>query len=417
MTNNVGKAPSQNAGDWVPFIDGIRAMGTYDPLVTYYANDLVVYGSTVYIAKTDTVGHSPSDTTYWNVLTSGTTIRGEWTPATEYLSGDVVNWGGSTYITNVFHSSTNDAVSGFATDQTAGKWTKYNSGIRYRGAWEALAYYVNGDVVSDGENARIAIEDHVASSFLIDDEDKWDILAKGATGLLPGQGGKAGYVLSTDGAEASFERDVTNLYFGDGARTFIEGPAALTDVALAAAWDAEGFAQSIIVNNLDLTTGDGAEQSADFIAYTTGSTNEAGWADLGFTGPDFDSTTYGITGPGDGYVFTEGFAATPFTVTNVALASHTATITTGEANTFEVGRKVRLSNCGATFNGAHVILSIVNSTTFTVEIEKPDVVSTAVTGTGTYHLGDGNLVLATGNHGAYNKIVLAAGGFVSDQLR
>lgn len=411
-TNNVNKAPSAFPADWSTFVDGIRAMGTYSNTTQYYANDLVVYGSTVYIAKGDTLGNVPSDTTYWNVLVSGTTVRGEWQPSTEYLSGDVVNWGGSTYITTQFHSSS--LV--FSEDLDEGKWTKYNSGIRYRGAWQALAYYITGDVVSDGENARIAIEDHAAGSFLIDDEEKWEILAKGATGLLPAQGGRAGYVLTTDGAEASFERDVTNLYFGDGARDFIEGPAALTDVATAAAWDAEGFAQAVVINNLDLSTGDGAEQSADFIAYTTGSTNEAGWADLGFTGPDFDSATYGITGPGDGYVFTEGFTAVPFSVTNVAIASHVATITTAAPHTFEVGRKVRMSGFITAFNkfnGTFVILGSTSNTTFTIEVEAPDLASTPATGTGTYHLGDGNLVLATGNHGAENKIVIAAGGFAS----
>jgi hypothetical protein len=409
LTNNTNKTPSTNPTDWSPFIDGLRAMGQYDAETQYHANDIVTYGSTVYIASTDTIGHAPTDSNYWDTLTSGTTLRGEWLTATEYLPGDVIIWGGNTYITDQFHSS---GIS-FNGDKIAGKWTKYNSGVRYRGAWDEATFYVEGDIVSDGENARIAIVDHTSAAFLIDDEDKWDILAKGATGLLPAQGGRAGYVLTTDGAIASFERDVTNLYFGDGARAFIEGDAALTDVATAAAWDSESFAQNVVINNLDLSTGDGSEQSADFIAYTTGSTNSAGWADLGFTGPDFSSATYGITGPGDGYVFTEGFEATSFTVTNVALASHTATITTGESNTFEAGRKVRLSNCGDTFNGAHVIVSVVDSTTFTVEIEKADVASTAVTGTGTYHLGNGNLVLATGNHGAYNKIVFAAGGFVS----
>lgn len=409
LTNNTNIAPSQSPTDWAPFIDGIRAMGQYDNATQYYANDLVTYGSTVYLAKGDTIGHAPTDAAYWDVLTSGTTLRGEWATATEYLPGDVVIWGGNTYITNQFHSS---GVS-FDFDRDAGKWTKYNSGIRYRGAWEENTFYVEGDVVSDGENARIAIQDHQSSGFLVDDEANWDILAKGATGLLPAQGGRAGYVLTTDGAIASFERDVTNLYFGDGARAFIEGPAALTDVATAAAWDAEGFAQAVVINNLDLSTGDGSEQSADFIAYTTGSTNEAGWADLGFTGPDFDSANYGITGPGDGYVFTEGFTAVPFTVTNVSLTNDVATITTGAAHGFEVGRKVKLTSCGATFNGVHVVTSTPSSDTFTFAKDAADVASTAVTGTGTYHLGDGNLVLATGNHGALNKIVFAAGGFVS----
>jgi len=412
LTNNTNKIPATETSDWAPFVNGIKPRGVYSPSIQYNLNDVVSYGSTVYIAKQDTLGNAPGDLTYWEVLTAGTTYRGEWDVSTEYRAGDIVQWGGNTYITDVFHSSS--AVS-FTVDKDGGKWTKYNSGIRYRGAWAEQTYYVEGDVVNDGENARIAVEDHTSSSFLIDDTTagKWDMLAKGASGLLPAQGGRAGYVLSTDGAEASFERDVTNLYFGDGARTFIEGDAALTDVATAAAWDAEGFAQAIVINNLDLSTGDGSEQSADFIAYTTGSTNEAGWADLGFTGPDFDSSTFGITGPGDGYVFTEGFTAVPFTVTNIEIASGVATVTTGAAHTFEVGRKVKLAGLPTSFNGVKVITGAPTSTTFTFATSAADLASTADAGTGTYHLGDGNLVLATGNHGAENKIVIAAGGFAS----
>ncbi len=409
LTNNTNKIPATETSDWSPFVNGIKPRGVYSPSVQYNLNDVVSYGSTVYIAKQDTLGNAPGDLTYWEVLTAGTTYRGEWSTATEYRAGDIIQWGGNTYITDTFHSS----GASFTID--AAYWEKYNSGIRYRGAWTQNTFYVEGDVVNDGENARIAVQDHTSSAFLIDDTTagKWDMLAKGASGLLPAQGGRAGYVLSTDGAEASFERDVTNLYFGDGARTFIEGSAALTDVATAAAWDAEGFAQAIVINNLDLSTGDGAEQSADFIAYTTGSTNEAGWADLGFTGPDFDSSTFGITGPGDGYVFTEGFTAVPFTVTNIEIASGVATVTTGASHTFEVGRKVKLAGLPTSFNGVKVITGTPSSTTFTFATSAADLASTADAGTGTYHLGDGNLVLATGNHGAENKIVIAAGGFAS----
>lgn len=408
LTNNTNKVPSTNSSDWAPYIDGLRAMGVYSSTAQYHINDIVTYGSTVYIAKGDTLGNTPTDTVYWNILTSGTTYKGVWTTATEYLGGDIVQWGGNTYITDAFHSSS----STFATDK-ATYWEKYNSGIRYRGAWAASTFYIEGDVVNDGENSRIALVDHTSTPFLIDDEEYWDILAKGATGLLPGQGGKAGYVLTTDGSEATFERDVTNLYFGDGARTFIEGPAALTDVATAAAWDTEDFAQAVVINNLDTSTGDGVAQSADFIAYTGDSTNTNGWADLGFTGKNFESSEFGVTGPGDGYVFAQGFEPLTATVTGVQLADDVATITTSAAHNFEVGKKVKItSNAGASFNGTHIITNV-SATEFSFAKTATDVASSSATGTATMYYGEGNLVLATGNGGSANKIILAAGGFSS----
>lgn len=404
LTNNSNKIPSSNNADWAPFIDGIRAAGVWNAQTQYHANDLVVYGSTVYIAKTDSLGNAPSDINFFDVLTSGTTIKGIWEPNSEYLAGDVVNWGGSTYITSQFHSSS----STFAADRTAGKWTKYNSGIRYRGAWAAGEFYIDGDVISDGENARIAIADHTASPYLIDDEEYWEILAKGATGLLPGQGGKAGYVLSTNGAEASFERDVTNLYFGDGTRTFIEGPAALTDVALATAWDTNEFAQNVMINN-----GDGAATSADFIAYTTGSSNDAGWADLGFTGPSFESTQFGITGPSDAYVFGTAQAPVEATISSRSLIDNVVTITTSADHNFIVGKTVNIDGLGAPFNGKYEITAVPTSTTFTYAKTNANITSAAVPGTATMYIGKGNLVLATGDTGSDNNIVIAAGGFSS----
>ena len=404
LTNNTNKTPSTNASDWASFIDGIRVAGVWNAQTQYHANDLVVYGSTVYIAKTDSLGNAPSDISFFDVLTSGTTIKGTWTTGAEYLAGDVVNWGGSTYITSQFHSS----GATFAADRTAGKWTKYNSGIRYRGAWAANTFYIDGDVVSDGENARITIADHTSSPYLIDDEEYWEILAKGATGLLPGQGGKTGYVLTTDGAVASFERDVTNLYFGDGTRTFIEGDAALTDVASAAAWDTDDFAQSALINN-----GDGPATSADFIAYTTGSTNTAGFADLGFTGPSFESAEFGVTGPSDAYVFGTAQDALVATISSRSLTSNVATITTSAEHNFVVGKTVEIAGLGSVFNGKHVIVATPTTTTFTYAKTNTDVTSSAVPGTATMYIGAGNLVLATGDTGSDNKIVFAAGGFAS----
>jgi hypothetical protein len=407
LTNNTNKVPSTNSSDWAPYIDGLRAMGVYSSTEQYHINDIVTYGSTVYIAKGDTLGNTPTDTVYWDILTSGTTYKGVWATSTEYLGGDIVQWGGNTYITDTFHSSS----STFATDKDL-YWEKYNSGIRYRGAWAANTFYIEGDVVNDGENSRIALVDHTSTPFLIDDEEYWDILAKGATGLLPGQGGKAGYVLTTDGSEASFERDVTNLYFGDGARDFIEGPAALTDVATAAAWDTEDFAQAVVVNNLDTSTGDGSAQSADFIAYTGDSNNSYGWADLGFTGKNFTSSEFGVTGPGDGYVFVNGFEPITATILSKQLADNVATITTDGNHGFTTGKKVNVQGPGAPFEGTFVITNV-TATEFSYNRTGSDVESESATGTATMYLGAGNLVLATGDGGSDNKIIIAAGGFSS----
>jgi len=90
------------------------------------------------------------------------------------------------------------------------------------------------------------------------------------------------------------------------------------------------FAQVAFTNN-DSTS------STDYIAYMNNGNDSAGWVGMGIAGSTFDDTAYGITGPGDGYIFHN------------------------------------------TLNDTY----------------------------------DGNLVFATGDSGAENKLIFAAGGFAS----
>ena len=89
------------------------------------------------------------------------------------------------------------------------------------------------------------------------------------------------------------------IYGGTGAAAF-ESSADLTD-AIAVYNKAGGpssFAQFAIRNST-------ATSSTDLIAYMDTGDDSEGWMGIGITGSDFDDTTYGITGPGDGYIFHE----------------------------------------------------------------------------------------------------------------
>lgn len=61
------------------------------------------------------------------------------------------------------------------------------------------------------------------------------------------------------------------------------------------------YIQAAIIN----TDGTG---SSDWAADGAGSSDSEAWADLGFTGYSFNDANYTITGPGDGYVFVQGYA-------------------------------------------------------------------------------------------------------------
>jgi hypothetical protein len=48
-----------------------------------------------------------------------------------------------------------------------------------------------------------------------------------------------------------------------------------------------------------------ASSSVDFIAYPDNGNDSHGWIDMGMTGSTFNQSTYGITGPNDGYLFVD----------------------------------------------------------------------------------------------------------------
>ena len=72
------------------------------------------------------------------------------------------------------------------------------------------------------------------------------------------------------------------------------------------------------------------------------------------------------------------------TITNKALTSDVATLTTGSAHGFAVGDIVVVGSVDATFNGTHVVASVPTTTTFTFVKDAANVTSAAVSPTGTF---------------------------------
>jgi len=128
---------------------------------------------------------------------------------------------------------------------------------------------------------------------------------------LPSQTSNSGKLLTTDGTSASWTNtatlssisttgDVTSgdqLYVGSGAAAF-ETSGTLTSAAAVfkKASAANSYSQIAFQNPT-------ATSSTDIIAYMDNGVDADGWIDMGIAGSTFDDTTYGITAPGDGYIF------------------------------------------------------------------------------------------------------------------
>ena len=89
----------------------------------------------------------------------------------------------------------------------------------------------------------------------------------------------------------------TILYVGDNADNFQDTGSLTSPIAVfSKASAASSFAQIAFRNETSTS-------STDIIAYMNNGDDNEGWVGMGIAGSAFDDTTYGITGPGDGYIF------------------------------------------------------------------------------------------------------------------
>jgi len=96
-----------------------------------------------------------------------------------------VTYGGNTYISLLPHASTT-----FATDLTANKWQKFNSGIRFLGVWSASTVYYKDDVVQSGSSTYICTVDTTSGGDAPSiGNTNFLMLAAGAEGFLALAGG------------------------------------------------------------------------------------------------------------------------------------------------------------------------------------------------------------------------------------
>ena len=104
--------------------------------------------------------------------------------------------------------------------------------------------------------------------------------------------------------------------------------------------------------------------------------------------------------------FYRWFADSTKTITNKALTSNIATLTTGAAHGFEVGQSVTVSTVDSTFNGTYTITAVPTTTTFRYAKTATDVASTAVSPAGSVLRNRGYLAVtdfaSQGSTSSYN---------------
>lgn len=100
-----------------------------------------------------------------------------------------------------------------------------------------------------------------------------------------------------------------------------------------------------------------------------------------------------------------------FTITNKAITSGVATLTTSSAHNITVGQTVRVASVDATFNGVYVV-SAVTSNTFSYAVVATNVPSTASTGSATV-LTTANIICNTNEIPELTNLVITATGGIT----
>jgi len=273
----------------------------------YELNDVVKYGGNAYVYTNAlaTTGNLPTNTTYWKTMVEGINFLGGYSTGTAYKPGDAVTHGGNLYLAE--NPTTGN------TPPNATYWSKLASGIQYEGVFSTVTQYQKDDIVSYGGSVYIALQDTITNAPSSSANTAY--WAKLVDGTYPDQAGNANKILKTDGTSATWtdaisiasgtvSADLTvgdQAFVGPGAATFAGNTDAnLTNPAMVVRFDnnqtQDSFAQ-IAFQNDDPTS------STDIIAYMDNGTDSEGWVGMGIAGSQFNDATYGITAPGDGYIF------------------------------------------------------------------------------------------------------------------
>ena len=281
---------------------------SWNSATEYELNDVVKYGGNAYVYTNAlaTTGNLPTNTTYWKTMVEGINFLGVYSNATAYKPGDSVTHGANLYLAE-------NPTAG-NTPPNATYWSKIASGIQYEGTFSSGGTYQKDDIVSFGGSVYIALQD-TAGSNAPSSSANTAYWAKLVDGTYPDQAGNTNKILKTDGTSVSWtdaisiasgtvSADLTvgdQAFVGPGAATFAgAGDANLTNPALVVRFDnnqtQDSFAQ-IAFQNDDPTS------STDIIAYMDNGTDSEGWVGMGIAGSQFNDATYGITAPGDGYIF------------------------------------------------------------------------------------------------------------------
>jgi hypothetical protein len=151
LTEELGLEDDQSK--WQTFNSSITYLSDWEDTVRYKLNDVVKYGSNLWICVTP---HTSSDFAVdeenWSVFVKGFEFENSWNNATEYQLGDIVTYGGYSYIAKTTNLNKQPTAN-------LADWDVFTTGFSFQGDWTNSTAYKVGHVVRVGGTTYVATVD------------------------------------------------------------------------------------------------------------------------------------------------------------------------------------------------------------------------------------------------------------------
>jgi len=214
---------------WDEFNKGITYLGAYAGATRYRINDVVKYGASTWICKTQHTSEAAFNDSNWDIFTEGMQFENTWSNSTVYQVGDTVIYGGYSYISSQNHTGQNPVTA-------TAYWNVYTTGFNFRSDWDTSTAYLVGDVVRLGGYVYLAKADTTGN--LPPNNSYWDLLNSGmnytnvsqvfsavAATTVTGSGSSATFNITRQGTAYSLAIANGGSGFADGNTLSIAGTA------------------------------------------------------------------------------------------------------------------------------------------------------------------------------------------------
>lgn len=201
------------------FVEGQKWQDSYNASTVYKKGDIVSYGgyTYIYVNAEEASGQTPTDNSYWDLITTGYNNTGTYSHGTSYKTGDVVRYGGNSYVAKTNNQNEYPAVQATGATNTT-HWELVVSGFQYvSGSFNSATSYLIGQVVRYGSSTYVMLKDRQTNVTPGTDGTVWQLIAQGdSNAVLSTRGdllvqtasqtdrlaiGPVGSVLTTDGTD------------------------------------------------------------------------------------------------------------------------------------------------------------------------------------------------------------------------